>query len=391
VAVGAVAGVRRSFPVTAAGPRRICTVFPILRAKRRASRDTLRVQSQHFTTARPLVNWMPTPSQLQGADRLATMTHMPFPALSSRDITAARPPKNTVDPRRPYAFFVERERAHSGEIVDVATIFLTNRECPWRCLMCDLWKNTTDASVPPGAIAEQIDHALGRLPPARQVKLYNSGNFFDRRAVPAEDHGQIADRVRRFERVIVENHPLLVSDACGQFRDLLGTRLEVAMGLETVHPEVLPRLNKAMTLTDFARAAEWLLENAIDVRVFILLRPPFLTEDEGVEWAVRSLEYAFSLGVGCAAVIPTRGGNGIMESLATAGHYAPPRLSSLEQTLEAGLALGRGRVFVDLWDAERFSDCPACGPARVERLNRMNLCQRIEPRADCDRCRKEAK
>ena len=43
---------------------------------------------------------------------------------------------------RPYAFFVEEERSASGEVVPVATVFLTNRECPWRCLMCDLWKNT---------------------------------------------------------------------------------------------------------------------------------------------------------------------------------------------------------------------------------------------------------
>lgn len=312
---------------------------------------------------------------------------MPLPpALSTPEIIAARPPKNPVDPRRPYAFFSERERAASGEIVDVATIFLTNRECPWRCLMCDLWKNTTEASVPPGAIAEQIDHALARLPPARHVKLYNSGNFFDRRAVPADDHEPIAARMRGFERVIVENHPLLIGEACRRFADRLGTRLEVAMGLETIHPDVLPRLNKGMTLSDFARAAEWLLEHSIDVRSFILLRPPYLSEAEGREWALRSLEYAFSLGIGCTTIIPTRGGNGIMESLAAAGHYAPPRLSSLEDTLAAGFALGRGRVFVDLWDVERLSDCPACAPARIERLGRMNLSQQVAPRVYCPRC-----
>ena len=101
------------------------------------------------------------------------------PLLSDADILLARPPKHDVDPEKPYAFFSEQERAADGRLVNVATIFLTNRECPFRCLMCDLWKNTTDKSVPPGAIATQIDFALERLPPAHQVKLYNSGNFFD--------------------------------------------------------------------------------------------------------------------------------------------------------------------------------------------------------------------
>ena len=53
---------------------------------------------------------------------------------------------------RPQQFLVEQERAESGEVVSVATLFLTNRECPWRCIYCDLWKNTTTETVPFGAI-----------------------------------------------------------------------------------------------------------------------------------------------------------------------------------------------------------------------------------------------
>ena len=98
--------------------------------------------------------------------------------MNDREIIAARPPKNAVDPRVPYAFLVEPERTAAGDVADIATIFLTNRECPFRCLFCDLWKNTTDSRVPVGAIPEQIDYALARLPSARQIKLYNSGNFF---------------------------------------------------------------------------------------------------------------------------------------------------------------------------------------------------------------------
>lgn len=302
------------------------------------------------------------------------------------EILAARPAKNRVDPLAPYAFLIEPERSAAGVVEDVATIFLTNRECPFQCLMCDLWKNTTDDRVPVGAIPAQIDYALARLPPAQSIKLYNSGNFFDKQAIPPEDYGQIAQRVRQFNKVIVENHPRLCGPPCVEFRDLIGTRLEVALGLETIHPQVLPALNKQMTLDDIARATEFLLAHDIAVRAFILLRPPFLTEAEGVEWAIRSIEYAFALGVQCVSVIPTRGGNGIMESLAAQGEFEPPRIASLEQVLEAGLAMNRGRVFVDLWDVERFFDCQACGPARAARLREMNLSQAELPPVVCD-CR----
>ena len=311
------------------------------------------------------------------------MSSLPVPFTDS-EILSARPAKNRVDPERPYAFLVEPERSASGRVVDVATLFLTNRECPFRCLMCDLWKNTTDEPVAPGAIPRQIDFALERLPRARQIKLYNSGNFFDAKAVPRADYPDIADRVRAFETVIVENHPRLCSAECVRFRDLIATRLEVALGLETVHPVVLPALNKGMTLDDFARAAGFLLRQEIAVRAFILLRPPPLSDAEGVDWALRSIEYAFSLGVGCCSVIPTRAGNGIMDRLQQVGAFTPPTLAAMEQTLEGGIRLSRGRVFMDLWDVERFFPCRRCGPPRRERLHRMNLTQEIPPPIACD-------
>jgi radical SAM enzyme (TIGR01210 family) len=313
---------------------------------------------------------------------------LPEPVLvfSDAQILAARRAKNVVDPYRPYHYLVEQERTAAGTIEDVATIFLVNRECPWRCLMCDLWKNTTDESVPAGAVPAQIDYALAHLPAAKHVKLYNSGNFFDARAIPPADHAAIAQRVAGFDTVIVENHPKLCGPVCLGFRDLLAGRLEVALGLETVHPGVLPRLNKGMTLDDFARAVDFLLRAGIAVRAFVLLRPPYLSEEEGLEWAVRSLEFAFSLGVGCCSLIPTRGGNGSMEQLQSAGEFFPPRLRSLERSLEAGLALGGGRVFADLWDAERFSECAVCVTARIERMREMNLMQRPSPRVECAEC-----
>ena len=96
---------------------------------------------------------------------------------------------------------------------------------------------------------------------------------------------------------------------------------------------------------------------------------------------------AFDCGVEVCSVIPTRGGNGALELLERDGRFAPPRLVSLEETLDRGLALagqlGRGRVFVDLWDVERFHSCPNCGPQRVARLRQMNLSQRILPAIEC--------
>lgn len=310
----------------------------------------------------------------------------PYPgAAVERDrwILSRRGPRNAVDATRPYAFLTEQERAESGEIVSVATLFLTNRECPWRCLMCDLWKNTLTETVPLGAIPAQIDLALGQLPPARQLKLYNSGSFFDPRAIPTEDHADIAERVRHFERVIVECHPSLVGESALRFRDLLGGKLEIAMGLETVHTDVLPMLNKRMTLDQFARAAEFLRRHDIALRVFVLVKPPLLDESDAVEWARRSVDFAFDCSASVVSLIPTRLGNGSLETLAAHGDFAPPKLSTFEKAFDDALSQQRGRAFADTWDLERFSDCPACFNARKERLERMNFTQQLEPAVTC--------
>jgi radical SAM enzyme (TIGR01210 family) len=304
-------------------------------------------------------------------------------SLGDRQILAARGRKNRVDPLVPWAFLVEPERSALGEVVDVATIFLTNRECPFRCLMCDLWQNTLDEPTPPGAIPRQIEHALARLPPARQIKLYNSGNFFDPLAIPPGEYAAIADLATPFENVIVENHPRLCGGDCLRFRDLLPTRLDVALGLETVQPKTLRVLNKRMTLADFDRAAEFLLAQGIAVRAFILLKPPGVGEQAGIEAAIASAVHAFDRGATCCSIIPTRGGNGIMEKLAARGLFAPPRLASLESVLQAGIELRRGRVLVDLWDVEKLATCPHCGPRRIERLRQMNLSQDMLPAIVC--------
>jgi archaeosine synthase beta-subunit len=288
--------------------------------------------------------------------------------IDEKWILENRPERNRLDPFVPYEFFNELECSARGDVVPVSTVFLTNRECPWRCLMCDLWKNTLSEKTPVGAIPKQIEYALARLEQAEEIKLYNSGSFFDRLAVPREDHDAIAALVRDFRNVVVESHPALIGEDTFRFRDRVQGRLEVAMGLETAHEEVLARLNKRMTLAQFRSAAEALNRESIALRVFVLVKPPFTTEEEALHWACKSIDFAFDCEAGVVSLIPVRAGNGGMDILQRAGEFSPPRLKTVEKAFEYGLSLGRGRVFVDLWNIG------------TDRLRRMNLEQRVMER-----------
>ncbi len=315
----------------------------------------------------------------------AAMPYPSMPAERDRWVMARRagfPRDPGLNPWKAGGWCVEAERSALGAMEAGLAVFLTNRECPWRCLMCDLWRHALATTVPVGAIPAQIGGALreaGDTGALRWIKLYNAGSFFDRAAIPVADHGVIAGQCRPFDRVVVECHPSLVGPRVGAFRRILrpGTRLEVALGLETVHPGVLERLNKRVTPDGFARAAAWLRENDCDVRAFVLVKPPFMDASMALEWAARSIDFAFGCGVDVVTLIPTRFGNGALEALGESGGFAPPSIAMLEAAMVHGLGSGRGRVFADLWDLERFADGGIGHGVARERLERMNRTQTV--------------
>lgn len=304
----------------------------------------------------------------------------------ANDIEILRPSRNEVNPEVPYHFLHEEEIDENGNLQQVNTIFLTGKECAFKCLMCDLWKNTLTTPTPAGAILKQIDYALERLPNAGVIKLYNSSNFFDPKAIPVSDYPGIIERLASYHKVIVENHPNLCGQSCVDFSEKLDGKLEIAMGLESIHPGVLPKLNKKLTTEDFRKAAAFLQKHNIQMRAFVLLNPPFLTDvRENIEWTLRTVEFAFQCGVGCCSIIPTRSGNGIMEVLEKSGEYVPPTLDAFEEVLERALAFKKGRVFADTWDIGFLSSCNECFESRKYRLEQMNLKQVIYQQIQC-RC-----
>jgi radical SAM enzyme (TIGR01210 family) len=284
------------------------------------------------------------------------------PAERDRFVLGHRPERPAHDPWRSQGVIVEEEVGPDGRAETVATVFLTGRECPWRCTMCDLWRYTTADDTPLGAIPAQIADARRTLDghPAHPtvIKLYNAGSFFDPRAVPESDYNTIAELLAPFARVIVECHPSLVGVRVERFIAALeraqpGGRpsLEVAMGLETAHPHALESLNKRMDLASFSRAAEYLATRDIPLRVFLLIAPPFVPADEQDEWLIRSIDAALACGATAVALIPTRVGNGAMEVLAQDGRFTPPSREMTERSIALARAhVGtRARVFLDPW------------------------------------------
>ena len=315
----------------------------------------------------------------------------PLGGGAARRGRSGRAAKQPVDPWRPLGWSWEEERIPGDRLLRVLTVFLAGAECRFACVFCDLWQHTLDGATPAGAVPTQLRAALraaGPVPAGAAIKLYNASNFFDRRAVPPVDDPAIAEIVAPFERVTVECHPRLVGPRCIEFARRVPGQLEIGMGLETIHPEALPRLNKGMTLADFDRAAGRLRSAGIAIRAFVLLSAPFVPPQEAVTWTVSSARYAIDHGATHVSLIPTRGGNGALEAIAREGAFTPPSLAQLEDALDGAVGFGAGGAVVtaDLWDVDRLASCADCYLPRVNRLARLNLTGRPEPRVQCATC-----
>jgi radical SAM enzyme (TIGR01210 family) len=307
-------------------------------------------------------------------------------------IRSLRPPKPYVDPYVAHGSLIEEERRPDGTIEHALTVFLAGAECPFTCSFCDLWRSTIDGPTPRGALTQQLERVLRGQPrpgapqaPSR-LKLYNASNFFDARAVPREDRPAIAVLAAPFAAVTVESHVNTIGRQTLTFAQQIRGRLEVAVGLETIHPAAAVELNKRLDLPRFDRAARFLSDNRIDLRVFVLLGVPYVPASETVAWTVRTVEYAVERGASVVSIIPARGGNGEMERLQALGHFVPPTLEQLEEALDDCAQYAPAVVTADLWDAERLPACEGCRATRVERLRRLNVTGFAEREVTCTAC-----
>ena len=311
------------------------------------------------------------------------------PAAEDRRIRSLRDPKPVHDPFAPPRFVVEQE-LRKGRLERSLTVFLAGAECPFTCVFCDLWQHTIDGATPPGALPAQVRLALAAAAADPEtidrIKLYNAGNWFDLRAVPRSDLDTLGRILAPFRAVTVESHARMVGPRCREFAGRIGGRLEVAIGLETIHPGALPRLNKGMDLADFDRAAAWLGSQDIDLRVFALVGTPFILPEETISWTVRTAEYALARGAALVSLIPVRPGPGELARLAAQGEFTAPSLLHVEEALDRCFQQGMSAVTVDLWDTDLLSACPTCRGARVDRLHTLNRTGASAAAISCPTC-----
>lgn len=244
--------------------------------------------------------------------------------------------RKPASPRQFVSSWSERDSL-DGREARAWVLILRTAGCSWaRCTMCGYHEEAAPASEED--LLHQFGSALGRRKDEPIAKLYTSGSFFDELEVPAGVRRAVLGELGgRFERVVIESRPDFVTEASLKEAKGLAPGLEVALGLESASDRVLSHsVRKGFAFRDFAEKARMIRGSGARVRAYLLLKPPFLTEREALEDAVRSLveaaPYCDTLSLNPVNV--QRGT--LVEQLWKRGVYRPPWLwTAAEAVLEA--------------------------------------------------------
>lgn len=242
------------------------------------------------------------------------------------------------DPREYISAWSEKDLLH-GKVVDAWVIIFRTRGCYWAqasgCSMCGYVNDVArEVSVPD--LLHQLDRVLPKHAGQPLAKVYTSGNFFDDREVPPEARARILEELGdRCDKVIVETLSHLLrreplEDAMAHVDEL-----EVALGLESSDDRVLRySVNKVWGLEEHAKAAAVARGAGATVKTYLLIKPPFLTEREAIEDAVRSGHDADPHSDTISFNPVNVQARTLVDRLFRRGEYRPPWLWSVVEVLE---------------------------------------------------------
>ncbi|MBU3901902.1 MAG: archaeosine biosynthesis radical SAM protein RaSEA [Candidatus Thermoplasmatota archaeon] len=267
-------------------------------------------------------------------------------------------PKGKYVPKQYVSCWSEKD-VIDNEIVDAFVIILRTRGCSWAlkssgktegfskdarnscwnsvasgCSMCGYINDAMIENVSDEDLFFQFSEAMKKFNDQKIVKIFTSGSFLDKSEVSEKLQEKICETLgKKTEKVIVESRPEFVNkEKLKKLKKLCA--LEIAVGLESANDNVLGySINKGFTLKDYIRAAE-IIKDICSLKTYILLKPPFLTEKEGIKDAINTVkivgEYSSTISLNPVNIQK----NTFVEFLWKRNEYRPPWLWSVVEVLK---------------------------------------------------------
>jgi len=273
-----------------------------------------------------------------------------------------------------------REEIFEGVNYKRAVVYLMSNGCEWAlksahgCMMCGhLAKQTrTDKAISVDDYLKQFEREFEKIDFKKYpiLNLYNNGSFINDNEIPAGARKGMLKKINEspdIKMLVLETRPEFVTEEkVMEIKSLIPNKhVELGVGLEMKDDFYRGIcINKGFSLQRFNFAAN-IITKHLNLRTYVLLKPLFLTEKEGIEHAIETIEYSFAMGAATVSLEAcTIQDYTFMKYLYERGLYSPPWLWSILEVVKGVKA--PGKLIVGLF---KFFPSPSKVPNNCDRCN----------------------
>ena len=249
--------------------------------------------------------------------------------------------KKPFDKEKPVSFWSEKDLL-DGTVIDAFVMILRTRGCTWAlqsgCSMCGYFNDSALSNVSSDELMKQYTAAMEKYNGQPIVKIFTSGSFFDECEMPVSVRTKIlSDLAEKTQKIVVESRPEYITNET--LSDVTKTihqkTIEVGIGLETSNDFIREHaVNKGFVFDDYKKAAVLLKKYKCKVKTYVLVKPPFLTEEEALNDGISTI-HAVAMYSDTISLNPTNiQRRTVVEHLWRRRQYRPPWLWSVVEILK---------------------------------------------------------
>jgi radical SAM enzyme (TIGR01210 family) len=198
-----------------------------------------------------------------------------------------------------------------GKPVKRLVIHLRSNGCAWKksggCSMCGFWSETSQMKDKIGIenFINQFENILKTFDIKKYpiLCIYNAGSMLNEKEVPFEALEKIfklISQVPEIQQVVIESRvEYILSEKLRRLKNILKNKdLIVGVGLESANDTIRNLcIHKGLNKHSFERTIELVQSIGVKTVIYVLIKPPFLTEGESIEDAVSTTKYLCDLDV----------------------------------------------------------------------------------------------
>ena len=292
---------------------------------------------------------------------------------------------HTQNPQHPVKFWTEKDVLQNS-IVNAYVIILRTQGCHWAqksgCTMCGYFNDSMMTPVSETDLQKQIKTALKKYTNEPIIKIFTSGSFLDNQEMPPKTRNQILQQLSTTtKKIIFESRPEFITEKkLKEIKQIIpDTQIEIGIGLETTNDNIRQKIiNKGFPYQHFLEAAETIQNNKFLLKTYVLLKPPFLTEQESISDCITTIQ-TIAKHSDTMSLNPTNvQRHTLVEFLWKRKQYRPPWLWSVIEVLKQSKKQTKKRIQCDIAGGgtpRGAHNCPNCNHTVLKTIADFSLNQ----------------